>query len=622
MESLPYELNWTLDPSRWSKPPLSSTTDSSLRYGESTDLGYHSLNCGLTRNRPHKSTKDEQGRPPDKLSSSAADQVEMQLKVDFFRKLGYTSEEIQAVLHNLGVEADTNSVLGELVKHGTNLDRETIFEEPTENILVPRGILVNRPIQGVASNEDSDENNLRPVVIDGSNVAMSHGNKEVFSCRGILLAVNFFLERGHTDITVFVPSWRKEQPRPDMPITDQHILCELEKRKILVFTPSRRVGGKRLVCYDDRFIVKLAIQCDGIIVSNDTYRDLQSERIEWKKFIEERLLMFSFVNDIFMPPDDPLGRHGPNLEDFLRKIALGAENKKIQCPYGKKCTYGIKCKFYHPERINQPQRSVADELRENARLSPTKGAIYLQGDERKTRKHSVADLPPVDSETPPLTKLPLERTSSLQKGRVVEKMTAKQFYSNGMSTSSKDSLDSGIELWTSMTNSYCDPSTEPTGYSSFGKCSQHRNDLDSNGCQPYNNSAHYFPYSPSSQWPSQNRSHPIYRREVSNTGGHHSLPNDFNPPATHSLEYWSEPNPVLPSSRHQNNYQVYPQISPSTNDLQWSSHEQYSAERLSMRTRLCAIFQPALVDAVMSRFPQILDPQSLAAEIMKSRNKI
>ncbi len=47
----------------------------------------------------------------------------------------------------------------------------------------------------------------------------SHGNKDVFSCLGIQLAVNFFLERGHVDITVFVPSWRKEQPRPDVPIT-------------------------------------------------------------------------------------------------------------------------------------------------------------------------------------------------------------------------------------------------------------------------------------------------------------------------------------------------------------------------------------------------------------------
>lgn len=72
---------------------------------------------------------------------------------------------------------------------------------------------------------------------------------------------------------------------------------ELEKRKIVVFTPSRRVGGKRVVCYDDRFIVKLAYESDGVIVSNDTYRDLQGERPEWKKCIEERLLMYSFVND-------------------------------------------------------------------------------------------------------------------------------------------------------------------------------------------------------------------------------------------------------------------------------------------------------------------------------------
>lgn len=28
--------------------------------------------------------------------------------------------------------------------------------------------------------------------------------------------------------------------------------------------------------------------------------------------------MYSFVNDHFMPPDDPLGRSGPTLENFLR----------------------------------------------------------------------------------------------------------------------------------------------------------------------------------------------------------------------------------------------------------------------------------------------------------------
>lgn len=84
------------------------------------------------------------------------------------------------------------------------------------------------------------------------------------------------------------------------PPTDQEILRRLEKEKILVFTPSRRVQGRRVVCYDDRFIVKLAYESDGIIVSNDNYRDLANEKPEWKKFIDERLLMYSFVNDKYV----------------------------------------------------------------------------------------------------------------------------------------------------------------------------------------------------------------------------------------------------------------------------------------------------------------------------------
>lgn len=278
-------------------------------------------------------------RPAQEPTAEEATTAELQMKVDFFRKLGYSSAEIHSVLQKLGVQADTNTVLGELVKHGSAAERERqASPDPCPQLpLVPRGGGTPKAptVETSPPEEDKEGSDLRPIVIDGSNVAMSHGNKEVFSCRGILLAVNWFLERGHTDITVFVPSWRKEQPRSDVLITDQHILRDLEKKKILVFTPSRRVGGKRVVCYDDRFIVKLAFESDGIVVSNDTYRDLQGERQEWKRFIEERLLMYSFVNDKFMPPDDPLGRHGPSLDNFLRKKPLTAEHRKQPCPYGK-----------------------------------------------------------------------------------------------------------------------------------------------------------------------------------------------------------------------------------------------------------------------------------------------
>ncbi|KAG9262417.1 putative ribonuclease ZC3H12C [Astyanax mexicanus] len=311
---------------------------------------------------------------------------EYQTKLEFALKLGYTEDLVRLVLSKLGPDALINDILGELVKLGSKSESEGSTQTSsmsTTSSLASSGSSSSSACSFSDSTDSrrsdspsqallDDKDNLRPIVVDGSNVAMSHGNKEVFSCQGIQLAVDWFLERGHKDITVFVPAWRKEQSRPDALITDQEILRRLEKDKILVFTPSRRVQGRRVVCYDDRFIVKLAYESDGIIVSNDNYRDLAVEKPEWKKFIDERLLMYSFVNDKFMPPDDPLGRHGPSLENFLRKRPIIPEHKKQPCPYGKKCTYGHKCKFYHPERGTQPQRAVADELRASAKTSAVK----------------------------------------------------------------------------------------------------------------------------------------------------------------------------------------------------------------------------------------------------------
>lgn len=287
----------------------------------------------------------------------------MDAKVERFLKLGYAHDDILRVLESLRHDAQTNDILEELIKtcHTRTYNNKSVPNSPK---LVPRGCSPSPSPSHARPGPDREAAaGFRPVVIDGSNVAMSHGNKRVFSCQGLQLAVNWFWDKGLRNITVFVPLWRKEQPKPEAPITDQHILHELERRKILVYTPSRCVNGKRVVCYDDRYIVKLAFDSDGIVVSNDNYRDLQTENPQWKKFIEERLLMYTFANDKFMPPDDPLGRNGPTIDDFLKKKPWTPENKLQHCPYGKKCTYGVKCKFYHPERANQSQLSVADELR-------------------------------------------------------------------------------------------------------------------------------------------------------------------------------------------------------------------------------------------------------------------
>ena len=67
-----------------------------------------------------------------------------------------------------------------------------------------------------------------------------------------------------------------------------------------------------------------------------------------------------------MPPDDPLGRNGPSLDEFLRRRWIGFGEQR-PCPYGKKCTYGNKCKFFHEERrSNEPQKSITDKLKEDS----------------------------------------------------------------------------------------------------------------------------------------------------------------------------------------------------------------------------------------------------------------
>ncbi|XP_006102348.1 protein KHNYN [Myotis lucifugus] len=170
---------------------------------------------------------------------------------------------------------------------------------------------------------------LRHIVIDGSNVAMVHGLQHNFSSRGIAIAVQYFWDRGHRDITVFVPQWRFNR---DARVKEGHYLQKLYSLSLLSLTPSRVMDGKRISSYDDRFMVKLAEETDGIIVSNDQFRDLAEESEKWMAIIRERLLPFTFVGNLFMVPDDPLGRNGPMLDEFLKKPVRAQESSKAQHP--------------------------------------------------------------------------------------------------------------------------------------------------------------------------------------------------------------------------------------------------------------------------------------------------
>ncbi|XP_022045690.1 endoribonuclease ZC3H12A [Acanthochromis polyacanthus] len=609
-----------------------------------------------------------------------ADSEELQLRVDFYRKLGYSSAEVKDALTKLGLNTDTNSVLGELVRSRTstvpsvsNSDYDERSARQKDSLLPPSwtvGPCRITPQLAEGKNMDSE---LRPIVIDGSNVAMSHGNKEVFSCRGIQLAVNFFLDRGHSTITVFVPTWRREQPRADSPLTDQHILKELEKRKIVVFTPSRRVGGKRVVCYDDRFIVKLAHESNGVIVSNDTYRDLQRERPEWKKCIEERLLMYSFVNDKFMPPDDPLGRHGPSLDNFLRKKPLPVEQKRQLCPYDKKCTYGIKCKFYHPERANQSYLSLADELREKALISSSKEERNARYSPRQFQSdpgpaHNACFHPREFN-----TEFIRDQQFSSHSGPVNENKLLSwedpRSSSNHMPCSVTGSQCQkewpGLHLMTKHYYANVPPEYQDSGFSSFESQysdnlhslssshrsrSQHQSDLagpknapeylqknnTSHSCRGCSHAVpstahqhHHGNMDPKGQLSYNTYHSHVFPPAVSHQ---HSVPNHYSGAPHLQQNYWSDSFQGLPQARSSSSLPSSIHPSHSHNSCcfykshqchSWGQQQPASAafdpQRLELRKKLQAIFYPNQVDAVMEIFPHVMDAEKLAAEILNMK---
>nr|XP_046274548.1 ribonuclease ZC3H12A [Scatophagus argus] len=596
------------------------------------------------------------------------DQQHLEAQLDFFHKLGYSTAQVQAVAQQFGPHMDTDKVLGELVriragqkaKHGP---------VTTMSVLVPRGdiqaagstLLVPFTASSPQSKEESaeDEDALRPIVIDGSNVAMSHGNKEVFSCLGIQLTVNFFLDKGHTDITVFVPSWRKEQPRPDVPITDQQILRDLERRKILVFTPSRRVAGKRVVCNDDWFIVKLAYETDGIIVSNDMYRDLQGKEPEWKRFIEERLLMYSFVNNKFMPPDDPLGRHGPTLENFLRRFPK--TQKKQTCPYGKKCTYGIKCKFHHPERAKQSNHLVADELRENAKHHSTlqkqsPGHSSPVPGESLSLVEDMAKKLALGNESVPLKKehkyehvsqVKASQRSSKRATPRKEKSSQHSDHSSVRRSGSQEQLDSGLGSIDSQ------PTEAPWSDHQYGVTygsSQHTHNLRQQFCPPRSAPCSCCSHGPSSQGTAPAFKHhnqqyslgpvsshssdmiPYGPPHYANYGAYplsmraYSQPTDFQHNRSHSRpqqqpqqHYWSDPFGAHPPANHSLSRESSCWEPPRGTQQSPSGLK----EREVVRKKLLAIFSAHLVDTAMDMFPQVMDPQMLVAEILmlQSQNR-
>ncbi|XP_058701741.1 NEDD4-binding protein 1 isoform X2 [Poecile atricapillus] len=171
-------------------------------------------------------------------------------------------------------------------KHSSNPDRDTVGPHPDHSVTGVQRFLdsLKKPYKLELINEPGKPY-LKHIIIDGSNVAISHGLRKFFSCRGIAIAVDYFWKRGHRNITVFVPQWRT---RRDPSITEQNFLTQLEDVGILSLTPARMVLGARIAAHDDRFLLHLAAKTGGVIVTNDNFREFVTESFAWREIIQKR----------------------------------------------------------------------------------------------------------------------------------------------------------------------------------------------------------------------------------------------------------------------------------------------------------------------------------------------
>lgn len=119
----------------------------------------------------------EGNQGPDPHRGPSWHSMERSSKMEFFQKLGYSQEDVVRVLGKLGEGALVNDVLQELIQTGS---RPGAHEGSAVPLLVPRGscATLDSAQRGPAAELEEDyggpASSLRPIVIDGSNVAMRY----------------------------------------------------------------------------------------------------------------------------------------------------------------------------------------------------------------------------------------------------------------------------------------------------------------------------------------------------------------------------------------------------------------------------------------------------------------
>nr|XP_029726355.1 endoribonuclease rege-1-like [Aedes albopictus] len=198
---------------------------------------------------------------------------------------------------------------------GLEKKRSKSIEKPTRKKQHDEKVEVELPGEGSSSSPKK-----RFVVIDGNNVAFAHTHGQAFSVKGLDICIQYFKKMGH-EVKAVVPQFRLKREKS----TDHRLLEELYKKGDILLAPSKNLPGQKSSSYDDRLIISVAEKFDGVVISNDNFRDLLAENDSWKKIIETRVAGYTWAMDAFFLPDDPYGRKGPSLAEMLQPKAAAVD---------------------------------------------------------------------------------------------------------------------------------------------------------------------------------------------------------------------------------------------------------------------------------------------------------
>ena len=124
-------------------------------------------------------------------------------------------------------------------------------------------------------------------VVDGRNVAIAMGRGK-FKAEALDIVNEYFIKDGF-EVVIFLPLSQygmcgrgKEGER------EKKILDRLERSETLSFTPCRKTNSKKWESDDDYAILNYANKHQGIVVSQDNFRNFLRESDEFKDQIENR----------------------------------------------------------------------------------------------------------------------------------------------------------------------------------------------------------------------------------------------------------------------------------------------------------------------------------------------